>query len=90
LTTDFKNKTTDVSDDLNIPYYPEDYTIIKFYDDDNVLSNYAIFPRNAIDGDYNIAIQPVSEELRDLILKSEEEFKQYKAEKAAKISIITS
>ena len=88
LLTDFKKKTTDVSDDLNIPYYPEDYTIIKFYDDDNVLSNYAIFPRNATDGDYNIAIQPVSEELRNLILKSEEEFKQYKAEKAAKISII--
>ena len=88
LTNNKRKTTTDVSDELNTYYYPEDYTIIKFYDDDNVLSNYAIFPRNATEGEYNIAIQPVSEELRNLILKSEEEFKQYKAEKASKISII--
>lgn len=88
LLTNNKKKTTNVSDELNVYYYPEDYTIIKFYDDDNVLSNYAIFPRNATDGEYNLAILPVSEELRNLILKYEEEFKQYKAEKAAKIGII--
>lgn len=88
LLTNNNKKTTNVSDDLNTYYYPEDYTIHTFYDDDNVLSNYAIFPRNVTEGEYNIAIQPVSEELRNLILKSEEAFKQYKAEKAAKISII--
>lgn len=77
-------------DMLDMWYYSDSYEIAIFRDDDLVMSNYAIIPFNAVEGEYNVVIQPISEELKNLILASEEEFKQYKAEEVKKIAVISS
>jgi len=84
-----KRVSNDKTDNIGIDYNADYYTDIKFYDKDYVLNYYCII-NNVSDGEHYIVLNKVSEEVKSLMSKHEDEFAQYRVEKIKKISTIPS
>lgn len=78
----------DLDDFIGDSYYTDMKCFIGFYDDEYLLNFYCIIPENIGEGDHNFVIRRVTDEVKELIVKSEKGFLQYRAEKLKKISEI--
>lgn len=90
LTDDVKKKLDGIDNNIGETYFSYMNEIVRFYDEDYILSYYCLIPDNLTEGEHYFVIRKVTDDVKDLMKESEKEFLEYRAEKIKKISEIPS